>query len=258
MRFNENDYTLRKPSQSYAFMKSLETLCLAAGHKKPNLKSYILCSGILYGQDEYVFKPLFEQAWLQNPPELNYYGDGRNRIPMIHINDLAEFVKKTVEKPPLIHYIFAIDYNKKPTQKSLIKAISSGVGTGKVLEKTIDSMPKELENQDVFLLNLRMRPSKAFVSEEVEEENEEDETVEKVERFKFNWVSKEGLQKNIDKINLHFNGFNVLRSNRIFIVGPPGSGKTHYGRKIADFYNIPHIVIKDLFNKALELVIFIK
>ena len=169
MRFTEADYTLRKPSQPYAYMKSLETLCLAAGNKKPNLKSYVLCSGILYGQDEFVFKPLFEQAWLQHPPELVYYGHGKNRIPMIHIQDLAEFVKKTVEKPPIMHYVFAIDYNKKPTQKGIVKAISAGVGTGKTkefsgkkFEMTIKEMPSDLENKDVFLLNLRMRPSKAF------------------------------------------------------------------------------------------------
>ena len=246
-------------------MKSLETLCLAAGNKKPNLKSYVLCSGILYGQDEFVFKPLFEQAWLQHPPELVYYGHGKNRIPMIHIQDLAEFVKKTVEKPPIMHYVFAIDYNKKPTQKGIVKAISAGVGTGKTkefsgkkFEMTIKEMPSDLENKDVFLLNLRMRPSKAFaMNEENQDGNEEDENEEegeKMEKFKFNWVSKEGIQKNIDKINLEFNGKNTLKSNRVFIAGPPGSGKSHYGKKIAEFYNIPHIIVKDLFNKALELV----
>ena len=234
-------------------MKSLETLCLAAGNSKPNLKTYILCSGILYGQNEYVLKPLFE-------PELTYYGDGRNRIPMIHIQDLAEFVKKTVERPPKNHYIFAIDYNKKPTQKSIIKAISNGVGTGKVKQANIEEIPLDMEDQDVFLLNVRMRPSKAFVLNEEEEnvdENEENEENEenRVEKFKFVWYSKEGLQKNVDKINEQFNALNCLKSNRIFISGPPGSGKSYYGRKIAEYYNLPHIIIKDLFQKALELVI---
>jgi len=257
VRFSETDFTLRKPSQPYAYMKSLETLCLAAGNKKPNLKSYVLCSGILYGQEEFIFKPLFEQAWLQHPAELLYYGDGRNRIPMIHIQDLAEFVKKTVEKPPNNHYVFAIDYNKKPTQKGIIKAISGGVGTGKIKEMKVEDIAEDLENKDVFLLNLRMRPSKSFiVNEEAEEINEEENEDEanKIEKFKFSWVSKEGIQKNIDKINLEFNGNNTLKSNRIFIAGPPGSGKSHYGKKIAEFYNIPHIVIKDLFTKALDLV----
>lgn len=238
-------------------MKSLETLCLAAGNKKPNLKSYVLCAGILYGQREFVLRPLFDQAWLQYPSELVYYGEGRNRIPMIHIEDLAEFVKKTVERPPNIHYIFAIDYNKKPTQKNIIKAISNGVGTGKVRELNLEKMPEDLENKDVFLLNVRMRPSKAFVFPEEEggeEENEEEEGVEKVEKFKFHWVSKEGIQKNIAKIKEEFNDLNTLQPNRIFISGPPGSGKTYYSKKIAEFYNIPHILIKDLCDRALELV----
>ena len=40
-------------------------------------------------------------------------GDGKNRIPTIHVRDLATFVKKVVEKPPANdNYVFAIDHNK--------------------------------------------------------------------------------------------------------------------------------------------------
>ena len=175
---------------------------------------------------------------------------------MIHIKDLAEFVKRTVERPPISHYLFAIDYNKKPTQKSIVKAIAAGVGTGKARQISIESIEETVENQEVFLLDVRMRPSKAFiVNEEENEENEDnEENEEKKEKFKFCWHCKEGLQKNIAKINNEFNGLNSLKSNRIFINGPPACGKSFFGKKIAEFYNIPHIMIKDLVEKSLELV----
>jgi adenylate kinase len=34
--------------------------------------------------------------------------------------------------------------------------------------------------------------------------------------------------------------------------GPPGSGKTHYSRKIAQEYYLPHVTIKDAINEVLE------
>jgi len=60
------------------------------------------------------------QARLQVPEALKYYGNGKNRIPMIHVQDLITFIEKTIEKKPNLPYIFAIDHNPKPTQKRII------------------------------------------------------------------------------------------------------------------------------------------
>lgn len=40
---------------------------MAAGKVKPNLKTYIICSGIIYGEGERLLAPYFMQARLQNP-----------------------------------------------------------------------------------------------------------------------------------------------------------------------------------------------
>ena len=74
VRFTDKDYTLRRPSPTYEEIKSIETLCLAAGKARESLKSYVLCAGVLYGNGEIVFKEYFEQARLQKPVELAYYG----------------------------------------------------------------------------------------------------------------------------------------------------------------------------------------
>lgn len=109
---------------------------MSAGNSKKNLKTYVLCSGILYGNGEDVFYNHFKQAWLQDPQDLTIYGDGKNRIPTIHVRDLATFVRKVVERPPKQNYIFAIDSTPKPTQRKIIESISKGIGTGKVKAKS--------------------------------------------------------------------------------------------------------------------------
>jgi hypothetical protein len=36
------------------------------------------------------------QARLQQPNSLIFYGNGKNRIPMVHIHDLATYIEKTI------------------------------------------------------------------------------------------------------------------------------------------------------------------
>ena len=193
----------------------------------------MLCSGILYGKGETVFYEHFKSAWLQSPRELSVIGDGKNRIPSIHISDLALFLKKVVEKPPTNKYLFAIDHNKKPTQKSIIQAISKGVGTGKIKHIELGSIPKDDNFSDIFLLNLKLKPSNAFslaLEEAAQQEDPTDEDEEpKPAKFTFEWRCKEGIQANIAKINEEFNQARDLKPIRIFITGPPASGKTYWG-----------------------------
>ncbi len=60
------------------------------------------------------------QARQQKPDALTYYGNGKNRIPMIHIEDLTTYVEKVIEKKPDLPYILALDQNPKPTQAKVI------------------------------------------------------------------------------------------------------------------------------------------
>ncbi|EGR27078.1 hypothetical protein IMG5_201950 [Ichthyophthirius multifiliis] len=278
IRYTEKDYTQRNPLPKYEILKSLETLCISAGNTKPNLKTYVLCAGIQYGNGEDVlyeryFKVFFfqqnkkilkqnkKQAWLQNPKELLIFGEGKNRIPSIHVKDLATFAQKLTEKQPNQSYIFAIDHNQKPTQLSLVKAISKGLGTGLVKNIGYEEA-LQYENFDVFTVDVRIRPTKAFdqfLSQEDEEEenNEEEEGVEKKEKFKFEWHCKEGLPANIQKLNKQFNDYRFLKPNKILICGPPASGKSYFGEQLSQYYNIPHIkiqqVIEEIKNAQNEL-----
>lgn len=58
---------------------------------KKKLSTYIVCSGLIYGQEESLFHYLFKAGW-HNEPDLPVYGNGKNILPAIHVNDLAAYV----------------------------------------------------------------------------------------------------------------------------------------------------------------------
>ena len=152
------------------------------------------------------------------------------------------YVHFVVNKKPSTRYIFAIDQTRKPTLKRHVETISKGLGTGKV-----QSVPVEESKDDpyleIFQLNIKLIPSKIVEQieaeeeeageEEPEEEEEGEEAVEKViiPKFKFTWWCKEGMRKNIAKIVGEYNTFRGLKPIKIFITGPPGSGKTFFSTK---------------------------
>lgn len=52
-----------------------------------------------------------------------------------------------------------------------------------------------------------------------------------VPKFTFKWAYKEGVQKSIKKLCEEFNLKRGLKQTKIFITGPPGSGKSHYAKE---------------------------
>lgn len=128
--FKESDAHLRVPHKRFINHKNLETLALSAPKTQPLLKVHVLCTGIRYGLGEGVFYEHFKNAWIQSPAQLPIIGDGKNLIPTIHIVDLARVVKKIIDHNIKKDYIFAVDKTKRPSQKRLVKSISSGIGTG--------------------------------------------------------------------------------------------------------------------------------
>ena len=134
------------------------------------------------------------QARLQQPQALPVYGKGKNRIPTVHVADLITYVEKIIEKKPDLPYLLALDHNPKPTQKKIIEAISKGIGTG-----FVESTPPDREKVYIgeLTLNLRMKPSTIFMKIEEEEAAIEVEEGSEVVKFKFDWHSKDGIQKSI-------------------------------------------------------------
>jgi adenylate kinase len=95
----------------------------------------VVCSGLIYGQEENIFHFLFKSAWHNN--DLMLYGKGKNVLPTIHINDLASVLQNIADQKPKARYIVAVD-DSKSTLKQITKAISKNLGTGKFKQ-----VPKE-------------------------------------------------------------------------------------------------------------------
>ncbi|EGR29938.1 hypothetical protein IMG5_145930 [Ichthyophthirius multifiliis] len=199
-KYTDKEFTLRRPLPQYEFQKQLENMCLQAGNVKSNLKTYVLCSGIKYGNDHSV----------------------------------------------------------KNSQANIVQAISKAIGTGQTKHIDISQAALEVENFDIFTLDLRLKPSKIFESAEYQAElvTEENYTTGVEDRYAkndFEWNYKDGLVANIGKLNKEFNEYRGLRSNKIFIYGPPASGKTTISQKISQKFNIPHIQIQYAIEQAKNL-----
>ena len=70
---------------------------------------------------------------------------------------------------------------------------------------------------------------------------------------KFPWHARFGIRKNIRSLEGEFNKFRGLNPVKIYITGPPASGKTFYAEKLAHYYNIPRIHIKPLVDEVFRM-----
>lgn len=262
--YEDSEYMKRKASEDYKAWKGCETLAMSIGMNKADLDVYVLSAGIVYGNGERVLTHLFKSAWLENPEELPIIGDGKNHVPTIHVRDLARAVKHVIQIKPSSKYLFAVDSSPSQMQKDIIKAISDGVGTGKV--KNIDLEGVKKKKWAIALsLDVKVKPSKIFLppsEEEKEDEIEEEEGEEgeegelkakKPKPIRMEWHCLGGLITEIKKINIEFNENRGLKPITVFVTGPPGSGKTHAAKMLAKFYNVPHIHTSTVIQKAIQL-----
>jgi len=204
------------------------------------LRTHIVGTGVIYGNGELenCFYEHFRRAWLSLHPrlaELPVVGDGSNRLPTIHAHDLAQFVNIIIERKPTQQYLVATDFGRN-SQLQIIKAISESLGSGTVKHFDLGEIFHEPWAENLSL-DLRIRPSKV-ITQHIEA-----------------WRCKDGLtSSNIRKVvNDEFNRFRGLFPLKLFVSGPPGSGKTHFCSLLAKDYGIPHITVKDAINLGLSL-----
>ena len=236
--FEESDFSKRIPSTRYQSLKTIENQALAAMKTKENLKVYVLCAGILYGHGENSLYSHFKQAWMGKSMSLPVIGSGENIIPTIHVKDLSNIIKRISFVRPPHYYSFAVDKSVNQTQISLIKSISEGISTGEVNHIELDDVLYE-DWSEFLSLNIRINPSSIFEElymevPELEDSNE----------FPWHWPT--GIRDNVDRIIHEFTKFRGFNPMRIYLNGPPASGKTHYAKKLSEMYGIPHIKMADI------------
>jgi adenylate kinase len=175
------------------------------------------------------------------------------------VRDLARFVKKVAETKPEQQYIFAVDRTQDRRQRSIIEGISKGMGSGIIeqnesplkvpmfaLKKSSYNEEKIVESEwtNVLQFDIKLRPSSLVVK--TDEEGKEEE-------LEFDWHCKEGLASCIGKVAKEYCEVNNLKPIKIYVNGPPLSGKTTLAKELAKKYNILHITIKDIERQMLTL-----
>ena len=68
------------------------------------------------------------------------------------------------------------------------------------------------------------------------------------------WHCRQGItSENMKLLNDEFNLFRGLFPLKVFIGGPPGSGKTHFTKILAESYGIPHLTVGEMIEHAKKL-----
>ncbi|CAD8167287.1 unnamed protein product [Paramecium octaurelia] len=232
-KFTENDLPMRK-IHFLERLKYLEQQIIVCD--KPQLHAYVITPGLVYGNGEDILYDLFKTAWMTPDAELPIYGDGNNIIPMIHVNDLANIVNKTVTLTPNEKYIFAVDYDNM-TQKKLVTTIAKSVGNGVTKNVTTPT-------EKMLTINVWLRPTQVFESE--------DQYIDAKKNPIIIWQCKEGFAKNILKIREQFKLYRGLDTVKLIAHGGTASGKSNLCKQLANFYRIPHIQIKPLIQELIE------
>jgi SpoVK/Ycf46/Vps4 family AAA+-type ATPase len=103
------------------------------------------------------------------------------------------------------------------------------MGTGKV--KSVNSQYSYVSGSEFLKINLKIRSSDVFKDGEPPEDAEDPE--EEAKKLKFPWHAEKGIIENIRLLNIEFNKDRGLNPVKIFITGPPASGKTFYADRLA-------------------------
>ena len=239
--FKEKDFIKRIPSPKFYNEKMVETLALA--NTNPNLKTYIVCPGFIYGCGEDLFYDYFKMCWLEIPGKLPIIGKGKNTIPTIHIKDLVSLIRRVIETKPKNKYIFAVDHTKNRQLGNIIKKLSKGVGNGLVenLDPNVPENINKIPHYAELSIDIKVKPSKIF-----NDERKDDEEDEAFEKRKFQWHCEFGIPENTEKLRKEFNEYRGMHNLKVLITGPHRSGKTYISEKLSKFFNIPHFKINDI------------
>eukprot|EP01135_Chromosphaera_perkinsii_P001293 Nk52_evm20s164 gene=Nk52_evmTU20s164 len=236
LAFTEDNYRKRKAHPNFKSHLSCEKLVIKCGKKdRTKLNTYVINAGLTYGEGEDIFHCFFKSAW-QNNPELLCFGEGTNILPTIHIADLSSIVLETADSQPEVRYLLAVDESKNSFEQ-IVKAISETMGTGKVrlIPKEEALLIKNLpqSDYDTLLADIRMDPQ--YVKE-----------------MHFEWKCEYGIIEMIKDVVKEYRTARNLEPFRIFMHGPPASGKTYWAEKLAKKYKLHHIKLKDVIQDEID------
>lgn len=121
MPFTEEDYRKRKAHPNFKSHLSCEKLAIKLGKtNKSKLMTYVVATGLRYGEGENLFHFLFKTAWLGHVSALGIFGNGSNILPLIHVRDLASVIVNICDQKPKVRYVLAVD-DAKSTLDDIVR-----------------------------------------------------------------------------------------------------------------------------------------
>lgn len=119
------------------------------------LRLYVMCVGLLYGDGEGALLSAFESAWHLKPAPM--LEQNHNVVPTLHVKDMARGAVALSQSPPDVAVIIAHD-GSNTTQRDLIKTINQTFGAGRTPKKTEVECVQELgrETVDWLMLDLEL------------------------------------------------------------------------------------------------------
>ncbi|CRG95286.1 P-loop containing nucleoside triphosphate hydrolase, putative [Plasmodium gallinaceum] len=165
--FSESDYFKRMSSNYFEEYKSVETLILSLNSIK-NLNTYVVASGLLYGNGENIFFSIFKNAWLSKDNHI--IDKGNNYIPVIHIKGLCEYIKELYLSESTKKYLIAVD-NEFITQKKLIETVANHISGNNNFINVPSNDCLFLENAEYLCVNLRFSCTNFYYNNEKKKKN---------------------------------------------------------------------------------------
>lgn len=213
---------------------------LALAKHNDKLRVHVVCSGFLYGNGEQndIFYEFFRRAWVSLHPQLSalpVIAEGENNLPTIHVSDLASSLDSIfLHGADYGSYLLAIDHSENSTQRSIMTTISEGIGSGATQALEVSNVINE-PWCEFLTVDVKLEASQAL-------------------RDAIEWKCAGGINaQTMGMLNDEFNYFRGLFPLKVFITGPPCSGKTFFTNQLSEEYGIPHLTIKGIIDMGLEL-----
>ncbi|KAG5484094.1 hypothetical protein LSCM1_05949 [Leishmania martiniquensis] len=256
----EDQYNRRVPHLQYLSWRDAEKAVAGAHHAKGlPLDTFVVCGGLPYGGEEDVLEPLFRLAWSAEPERkqgdlattsatLPIFGSGQQRVPLVHVQDLACFVRKLLHCSadalpfPERRYLFATDGSNQNSWRGIVSAVNRMFGGRCSMRQVAPASYPLYRDVERFTIDLRVEPETMRILMERTEEAESSDveaTAQPQLRLPNTWVAEGGIRRHLRAVADEFTAARHVEPHRIAIVGPPLVGKTYLAKRVARYYRLP-------------------
>jgi len=252
----DSDFEKRRPrpGSKYEQWKEAEDLMLKCFNREGSqVKGFVVAGGALYGEGEAAFSQMFKDAW-RGIQEQKILSPGTNRVPTVHVRDLARLVRQIslssdgINPLEAVPYFLAVDQppagegvaRKPPMQKELVQGVVDEVSMHYdvpiVSEDKFDFTEEEeiLDLREQMAVDLMLEPSAIMMGEEYSSSCDPP-----------GWLCKDGFLAHIRTIADEFCSGKKLRAVRILVGGPPSSGKSGLSKAVAEHFKVPILELED-------------